>query len=131
MHLPLTQRNSWGRQRPGALVGVAMVLDVVLVLLLELLIAMRSRSRCCARAEGGIALAVRVGIVAVDMLNLLVVRLARWAEYLNLFSESLVIMISLLSRKLTRARAEMSQMWNESKPKLTKALGPAACCRLL
>lgn len=90
--------------------GVIIVLAVVVVLkvVLEppvvLINVMRSLSRCWAKAEGGIALALRVGTVAVGIVNLLVVRFALWDEYLNLVSESLVIMISLLSRKFTKPK---------------------------
>lgn len=77
-------------------------LDVVVVVV-EVELVTLSRSRCWAKAELGIALAVRAaGVGAVATLNFTEVRLALWAEYLNLFSESLVIIISLLSRKLTR-----------------------------
>lgn len=130
MHLPLTQRSSWGRQRPGARVGVIIVLVLVVLVLLLLDELSLSRSRCCAKAAGGMALALRVGAVTVAMLNLLVVRFARCAEYLNLFSESLVIIISLLSRKFTKPRKDKGlteeSVGNARLSGLPKPLGPPA-----
>lgn len=97
----------------------------MVLVLVELDALSLSRSRCCARAAGGMALALRVGAVAVAMLNLLLVRLARCAEYLNLFSESLVIMISLLSRKLTKPRRKGMRVNRGCKAEnLPKPLGP-------
>lgn len=106
MHLPLTHLSSWGGHPPGAVTtssGATVVVGglAVVVLVLVVLVTL-SLSRWWAKAEPGIALAVRAaGVVAVAKLNLTDVRFALW-EYLNLFSESLVIMISLLSRKFTK-----------------------------
>lgn len=106
------------------------LVELVEVLELPLDVLSLSRSRCCAKAAGGMALALRVGAVTVAMLNLLVVRFARCAEYLNLFSESLVIIISLLSRKFTKPRKygglTEESLRNARLSGLPKPLGPPA-----
>ena len=113
MHLPLTQRNWWAAQASSGNFVAAVdddedddsVAGVVVVV------------GCTTTLPGGYVVIATIfdaagcrGVVLEE--NRLFVRFSRVEENLNLFSESLVIIISLLSRKFTGKKTKKKFFFN-------------------